>query len=207
MGFAGGAIVRDSVSAFNQNVSNQGLSNYRINPDSAAIPAWLTATLVTPTGTSTLIRLTANPAGHDPGELLTYRLALVADYVSISSPGAPKAKFFTLPIEFVVDGGLSASLANATLFATAGGAVATQDIRVNHNGAGELATLTASVAGGAPWLSAAYLSGLTSTPATLHLTANPSGLAKGTYSTTVTITSGVGPTLQTKAIPVRFTVF
>ena len=207
-GISGGPVVLDSAMAFNQNSANQGLSNYRINPDSVGgQPSWLTVAVVQPIGDSAKIRLTANPTGHEPGELLTYRLALQADYVAASGGNSPATKFYTVPIEFAVEGGLSASLANATLFARAGVTAATQDILVNHNGPGELSTLRVSVAGGAPWLSAAYLTGAVTTPATLRLTANPTGLAKGTYSTTVTITSGVGPSLQTRAIPVRFTVF
>ena len=206
---AGGPSRLDSVMAFNQNSANQGLtsSSYKVNPDSALPPAWLTVAIVQPVGDSAKIRLTANPAGHFAGELLTYRLPLEAAYVSVSFPRTPTRKFFSLPIEFTVEGGLSASLANATLFAPVGTTAASQDILVNHNGAGELGTLQVSVAGGAPWLAAAYVAGATATPATLRLTATPTGLAKGTYATTVTITSGAGATLQTRTIPVKFTVF
>jgi hypothetical protein len=199
--------VADTVTALNQNSANGSLSNYRVDPTGPAVPSWLSLAF-TPQGNTARVIATANVTGFTRDTVIsdTIGVRLIADCPTPAGCFSGPSKTFSLAYVLVVERGLVTSLSNAALFAPVGGSAVTQDILVTNQGSGELTGLQAAVAGGASWLSAAYVGGST-TPAVLRLTANPTGLAAGVYNTTVTVSTGAGASLQTRVVPVRLTVY
>jgi uncharacterized protein (TIGR03437 family) len=112
----------------------------------------------------------------------------------------------TIPITFTVNSGtIAASPSSLTFAAAQGGAQpATQTVNVTTSVGGSLNySVTAATNGGGNWLLVNPSSG--STPGSVSITANPAGLAAGTYTGSVTITS-TGATGSPIIIPVTFTV-
>ncbi len=206
-GRVGGANVADTVVALNQNVANGGLTNYRVDPAGPAVPSWMSFAF-TPTGNSANVVVTANLAGFTRDTVIvdTIGVRLIADCTDPGDCFSGPSKTFNLAYALVVERGLVSALSNVGLFAPVSGGAVTQDVQFTNSGAGELSGLGVSIAGGAPWLSAAFVGGST-TPATLRLTANPTGLAAGQYNTTVTVSVGAGASLQQRTLPVRLTVY
>ena len=205
----GGPVVRDSVLAFNQNQAHPGLESYRLDPGAPALPSWMTVQFVQQIGNSARVRILADPTAFARDTVITDTLGirLLADFPDTSLVVTLIPKRYRLPYTLIVERGLSLSLANATLFAPVGTTAGTLDLLASHEGAGEVGGLQVTVQSGAPWLSAAFVGGVTATPATLRLTGDPTGITAGTYTSSVTVTSGSGATLQSRTIPVRLTVY
>ena len=206
-GRVGGTSVSDTVVAFNQNVANGQLTNYRVDPLGPAVPSWMTLTFA-PQGNNATVIASASLTGFTRDTVIsdTVGVRLMADCTIPTDCSSGASKRFSLAYALLVERGLVTSLSNATLFAPVGGAAVSQDVAVSNSGAAELSGLSVSVAGGASWLSAAFVGGSV-TPATLRLTANPTGRVAGQYDTTITVSTGAGATLQTRTIPVRLTIF
>jgi len=95
-------------------------------------------------------------------------------------------------------GQLEVAPTSASLTASAGGSATTSTVALSS---GQGAQVPFTINENAPWLQVLPLTG--TTPRSLSLTANPSGLAPGTYSTSVTATS---PSAGSVILPVTFTV-
>jgi glucose/arabinose dehydrogenase len=123
--------------------------------------------------------------------------------VTVSAPGAigsPK----TVPVTFTVDPpppALAVSPASLSFSATEGGAnPGSKDINVSNSGGG---TLSFTVSDDAPWLSVSPGSG--SAPATVAVSPSIAGLARGSYTATVTVTAA-GAAGSPKTVGVTLTV-
>jgi len=153
--------------------------------------------------TPRVIEVTADPTNLTPGN---YQATL-----TITAPLANPVTS-TVQVTFAVGPGVSPMLAvNRTglsfTFPDNPTTTGTQVVRVSNAGDGSLAfTATAQTATGGPWLAVNTAAGTVTpkSPASIGVTANPSGLATGTYTGTVTISSStVGTSI---AIPVNLTV-
>ena len=154
---------------------------------------WLSATPASGTTPGT-VNVAVNPAGLAAG---TYN-----GTVSITSAGATGSPQ-TVSVSLVVTAPPALSATPATLsfsYQIGAAAPATQTISVTSNGAA--LNFTAAAPGGT-WLSATPTSG--TTPGTVSVFANPSGLTAGTYNGTVTVTS-TGATGGPKTISVSLVV-
>ena len=111
-----------------------------------------------------------------------------------------KQRFFDR-VEFYDDQSgnrLTAAPSSLSLSTTIGGSTVSGSVTISRSGTG---TANVSLSESAPWLSITPTSG--SAPLSSTLTADPTGLAAGTYSTTVTASAtGFQPAL----VPVTFTV-
>lgn len=128
--------------------------------------------------------------------------------ITIETPyGEPTS--ISIPVSFTVGPGqpptLTIDKTNLSFPYSAHGSARSQTILVSNSGGGKLnfAASTTTVAGGR-WLAVAPGSGqaLPASPATLTVTANPSGLSPGTYAGEVIVTAGS----QTESIPVTMIV-
>ena len=147
-----------------------------------------------------LIQVIANPAGLAP---MTYQAT-----ITISTPFAnPRSTAVT--VTFTVTAALPAALsidkASLSFPFPQRGSARSQTITVSNTGSGALQfTATATTVSGGQWLSIAPASGqaIPGSPATLVVTANPSGLSVGTYSGQAIIAAGA----QSQTIPVTMTI-
>ena len=123
--------------------------------------------------------------------------------VSITSSGAsnsPKTVAVTLNVTAAVLPTIAVSPASLTYnFQIGGSAPAAQNIALSSSGTAVSYTTATS----ATWLTATPASG--STPATVSVSVNPSGLAAGTYNGNVTLTSA-GASNSPKTVPVTLNV-
>lgn len=216
--FAGGPPVALPVLAFNQNRTispSDSLRNFA--RDATALPSWLSVsftplrdlygmdTAATVTVTANPVTLLADSVYTDTVRLKADHCATSAGYCTLPAPFNP-VKFFKLPVRLTVERGLVVSVANATLFAPVGTATVTRDIAITNGGSTTISGLSASV-GGASWLSAAFIGG-TAAPSTLRLTANPTGLARGSvFTTTVTVSASSPSGVPSKSFPVTLRVY
>jgi uncharacterized protein (TIGR03437 family) len=153
--------------------------------------------------TPRVIDVTADPSNLTPGN---YQATL-----TVTAPLANPATS-TLQITFAVGPGVSPSLAvnRAGLsftFPDNPTTTGTQVVRVSNAGDGSLAfTATAQTATGGPWLTVNTPAGTVTpkSPASIGVIANPNGLATGTYTGTVTISSST--TGASIGVPVNLTV-
>ena len=155
---------------------------------------WLSVKPATST-TPSAIRISANPAGLSPG---TYSGTVVVDSSGASNGPLP------LAVTFTVTPAPTFALAPELLtFSAKGGEKppAAQTIKTSSSGAAIGYSVTASSTGG--WLSATSASG--TTPGPISVTANQAGLAAGTYTGTVTVTSSDGSKSE-QVVGVAFTV-
>jgi uncharacterized membrane protein len=162
---------------------------------------WLTASLESSTAPTTLT-LTAAPGGLGEG---TYTAA-----VTVLSPSSiPSSQTVSVVLEIVEAVPSIALDATNVLFSAFenGADPASQTVAVSNGGGGTLTGLSVSIGydSGQPtgWLSANLNS--TTAPATLTLSAATGSLAIGTYSASVSITSGVADN-SPRTIDVTFTV-
>ncbi len=177
---AGGA------SPASQNVSVSATPNSTFTA-SASGGSWLTVSPGTGTTPATL-SVNANVTGLAAG---TY-----SGTVTVTGNGLSRSVTVTFTVSAAVRT-LTVSPTSLSLSATAGGASpASQSVSVS---ATPNTTFTASASGGS-WLTVSPGTG--TTPATLSVTANVTGLAAGTYSGTVTVT---GNSLS-RSVTVSFTV-
>jgi len=155
---------------------------------------WLSVKPATGT-TPGSIGISVNPAGLSPG---TYSGTVIVDSSDASNGPLPVAVTFTVtPVPT-----LAVGPELLTFKAKAGGAPpASQTITTNSSGAALGYSVSAS--SDSAWLS--VTSSTRTTPSPISVTANPAGLAAGTYTGTVTITSrdaSNGP----QVVAVAFTV-
>jgi hypothetical protein len=177
-----------------QNVSVTGSSATSYTAASSA--AWLTVTPASGTTPGSL-SVGINPSGLAAG---TYNGTITVTAASASN--SPQKVAVTLAVSAPASNP-SLTVSPATLsFTYAQGTTTSgsQNLSVNSSGSALAITTTAS---GGTWLSVSPASG--STPATLKVTANPSGMAAGTYNGSISIAStGAGNSPQT--VPVTLTI-
>ena len=139
---------------------------------------WLTASSNSTTLPAT-VNISANPAGLSPG-VYAGRVNIVSGTVSIG----------TVPVTLTVTAPATLQLSTGTLsFAhqtTSTTNPPTQTVQVNAVGASINWSATATSQGN--WLQVSPSTG-TATPATLNVIVNPAGLAAGTYTGTVSVSS------------------
>jgi len=118
-------------------------------------------------------------AASQPISYSNVRVAAIQNQIALDTPSPASFVFSVLP---------GSTPAPRTLNVTAGGATT---------------TWAASVSSGAPWLN--LLASTTLTPGILTVSANPTGLAEGTYNATITL-SAPGATNSPISIPVTLAV-
>lgn len=141
---------------------------------------WLS---VTPSGGTTPANLTVsvNPAGLTP--------AVYNGTITISSAGAGNSPL-TVSVTFTVTAAPTISATPGSLsfgFQIGGTPPGSQPVAVSSSGNPLNFTAAATTTSGGNWLSVAPANG--TTPSTVTVSVNPTGLAAGTYSGTVTVTS------------------
>lgn len=142
-----------------------------------------------------LIAVSANPTNLSPG---TYSAT-----VTINSPNGSPASSQVL-VTFTVTAGMPPVLAldkqNLSFPFPLNGSARSQTIKVSNSGGGTLSfTASAATSAGGNWLSVLPANGqaLPAAPVTLTVTADPSGLAAGTYRGSVTVSEVVVPVTMT----------
>jgi len=169
---------------------------------SVSVPAGASWLQVNPAlgATPRLIQVTADPAGLSP---MTYQATLTINIPN----GNPSA--IAVPVSFQVTSALPAALAldkaSLSFPFPIQAASRTQSITVSNIGGGSLPfTAAATTTSGGSWLAVTPTSGqaLPANPVALTVTANPAGLAAGTYSGQVTVSAGS----QNQTVPVTMTI-
>ncbi|MBY0507630.1 MAG: hypothetical protein K2X03_27195 [Bryobacteraceae bacterium] len=160
------------------------------------------ASVVDCTTTSTLAGTTSITVLADPTGLMTFNYA---GSITVTYPGG----VLTIPVTFAVGGNVSltpftATPSSLTFSAAPGGASQSQNVALTGataNGGAIFFAASANV----PWLSTSLSSGSVFTPSTVSVTADPTGLAPGTYQGTVTFTPA-GGSAQPLLLAVTFNV-
>jgi hypothetical protein len=172
-------------------------SSSALNYTAVSSAAWLNATPASG-ATPASLSVSVNPSGLAVGNY-SGTLTVTASGASNS----PQKIAVSLAVTSASSGNPSLNVAPGTLtFTYASGSTTsgTQNLSITSTGAA--LQITAAASGGS-WLSVTPTTG--STPATVKVSANPTGLAAGTYNGTITITStGAANTPQT--IPVKLVV-
>jgi hypothetical protein len=178
-----------------ETISNtgSGVLNYTVQSNAS----WLTAKAGTGTAPDTLT-VTANPGSLAPG--------VFTGTVQVVSAGAINNPQ-TINVTFAVQGPtLAVSATNLTFSGlTTGPAPASQIVTISNMGAGSM-NWTASTS--AAWLQLSGASGTVVSGSPYNLTVTPSltGLAPGTYSAPITITSSNAVSGSPQTVTVTFTV-
>ncbi len=146
--------------------------------------SWLTVTPSSGTTPATLT-LTANPAGLSNG---TYSSEIIVRNKTSAIPANIRASMIVGPHLIIL---------TPSLEANAGGEAVSAPLLLTSSGTPLSFTITPR---SVPWLTVSPLTG--TTPSSPTLTANPAGLAPGTYSTQLTVTAGGSQSTAT----VTFTV-
>jgi uncharacterized protein (TIGR03437 family) len=123
--------------------------------------------------------------------------------VTISATGVTGSPITVNVTLVVTPGTLAVAPSSLTFSEVQGSAAQTQNVAVSGNPGALNFTMTVSTTDGGNWLSAS--ADQTTTPATLHITANNTGLSSKTYNGTVTITSP-GATGSPQTVNVALTV-
>ena len=155
--------------------------------------SWLSAQLL-----GTALTVSANPTGYATG---TY-----SGTVTITAPGYANTPL-TVPVVLVVNGGggsANLTFSALNLFSVASnGAPSSQTLSVTAPSASTVYTVTTSTASGGNWLALNVASGTSLTGNTnLTVTVNPASLTTGSYSGTITFTTGG----NVQTVPVNVTV-
>jgi len=147
--------------------------------------------LIAPAGTiaTSTYRVTLDPTTLAPG---TYTATL-----NFSSPGGSPQVPVTLTV--TLQPTLVSASATVKLTAAFGATLATQDIQLTSTGS----NVAFSAAGNVPWLTVSSSS--TTTPATLHIQASPSGLGIATWQGLITV-SAPAATNGVYSLPVSFVI-
>ena len=196
-GKAGGAITAPKVITISSAVSSMAFS---VSASQGA--GWLTIG-VSSGATPQVIDIRADPANLTPG---SYQATLTIGVLN----GSPVNT--NIPVTFQVAAGGNPQLAvdsSALTFTFPRNPTntLTEQLRVQNSGTGSLAfSVAVTTASGGSWLSVAPQSGSAApnTPGVVAFTANPAGLATGTYTGTATITSPT--TSQSVSVPVTMTI-
>lgn len=166
------------------NVSSSGASiAFTTSVSTTSGGNWLSAL---PTGGSTPLDVTVsvNPAGLAAG---TFNGTV--SVASTAASNSPQTVGVTLTVTGnpPVNPALQLSPASLTFNSTNGGAVSPQNVQVTSSGSALSFTTSVTTASGGNWLSVNPASG--STPETVAVSANVSGLSPGTYSGSVIFTA------------------
>ena len=162
---------------------------FSLSPSTASGGSWLS---VTPTSgvTSASVSVSVNPAGLGPG---VYNGSIAVTGTGTNSPLA-------VPVSLTVTALLSANPGSlAFAYQTGQSTPPSQTVHVSASGSAALSFQAA--ASGGQWLSVAPAAA--TTPSDLTVSVNPVGLAAGTYTGAITVTSALASTVS---IPVSFTV-
>jgi hypothetical protein len=156
---------------------------------------WLTETPATGTAPKDLT-VAVDTSGLAAG---TYTATITIDGGGVS--GSPRTVPVTLTVNPPAPPVLAITPSSLTFAATVGGAAPpAQGVTVSNTGGG---TLSFTATDDQTWLSASPASG--SAPGTVNVSVDPTGLAAGTYTGTVTI-AAAGATGSPKTVAVTFTV-
>jgi hypothetical protein len=179
--------------AQNLNVAGSSATSYT----AASSAAWLTVTPASGTTPGTL-SVGINTSGLSAG---TYNGTITVTAASASN--SPQKVGVSLVVSSGTTGTPSLTIAPGTLsFTYAQGATTAGSQNLSVSTSGSALMITAMASGG-NWLSVSPANG--STPATLKVTVNPTGMASGTYNGSISITSsGANNSLQT--VPVALTI-
>lgn len=154
---------------------------------------WLSVSPLSGSVPATLA-VVANPGSLSPG---TYQGAITLSASTSNSP-------VTVPVTLLVtNSALTATPTSLSFNSLAGGAVNPQNVNVGSSGSMLSFDASATTNSGGNWLTVTPASG--TTPGTLSVAANPTGLAAGTYLGTVLVTSG-GASNSPLSIPVTLVV-
>jgi uncharacterized protein (TIGR03437 family) len=145
-----------------------------------------------------ILTVTANPAGLATG---SYQ-----GTIEISAPAAVPSTV-TIPVTLTLTGGqppgLSVQPTSMHFSMLAGGtAPAPQAIQIDNTGSGTLSWTAEARTAGGNWLSLSATAG--NAPAGVRVSVNPAGLATGSYSGKVTVSSGT--TNQSVTVPVNLLI-
>jgi Viral BACON domain len=175
------------------NLSSSSALSYSVTSSGS----WLS---VTPTSGSTpgSLSVSINPTGLAAGSY--------SGSVTVSATGAsnsPQKVAVNLTVSSAPPTNPSLSISPGTLaftYASGSSSSGTQNLSITSTGSALNLTIAAS---GGSWLTATPSSG--STPATVKITANPTGMAAGTYNGTITITA-TGAANSPQKVPVQLVV-
>jgi uncharacterized protein (TIGR03437 family) len=145
--------------------------------------AWLNTSLVggDMSAQGTPVTIYANPKNLTPGTYTaSLELGIVANGAVVQNPPV-------LQVNFVVTSGEVLSANPTTVILNSGGTSQNATITVTSSGG---TALPVNVATDQTWLSATVQGGVTTTPATISVTANSSALNNGLYAGNVTVTGG-----------------
>ena len=167
------------------------------SPGAAIANSWIS---VTPNSGTTPTTLTVTV----DGSRLTPSTTPYVGTILITSPGASGSPI-TVPVNLTLNAATIAATPTQLTFTGFQGAAApaAQTINISSSSGALSYVVTVNTSSGGNWLSLTPTSG--TTPGSVSVTASPSGLAIGTYSGTVTITSS-GATGSPITIPVSLTV-
>ncbi|MEZ5351023.1 MAG: hypothetical protein R2762_00170 [Bryobacteraceae bacterium] len=171
--------------------------NYAATAETLSGGTWLS---VTPTGglTPASLQVSVNPQNLAPGSY-----AGSIRITSSQATNSPRVVQVTLNVRQAAPT-LAVSRDTLSFAFTPGSAVpAAQQVQVTSSGDPVPFSGTVSTTSGGNWITAASSSA--TTPATLTITVNPTGLAAGTYTGTVNVTSTASAS-NTRAIAVTLTV-
>ena len=175
-----------------QNVSLAS-SGTALNYTVAASATWLSASPTSGTTPGT-VSIAVNPAGLAPG---SYNGS-----VTVTANGASNSPL-TIPVSLTVTAAPNLTLTPSSLnfaYQVGGATPAGQSVAVASSGA----ALSYAVTSSATWLAATPASG--STPGSLSVSVNPSGLAAGTYNGTISVAAtGAGNSPRTVAVALTVT--
>ena len=176
-----------------QNVSLAS-SGTALNYTVAASATWLSASPTSGTTPGT-VSIAVNPAGLAPG---SYNGS-----VTVTANGASNSPL-TIPVSLTVTAAPNLTLTPSSLnfaYQVGGATPAGQSVAVASSGA----ALSYAVTSSATWLAATPASG--STPGSLSVSVNPSGLAAGTYNGTVSVSAtSAGNSPQRVSVTLTVTV-
>ncbi|MGB7759305.1 MAG: hypothetical protein WBL61_05720 [Bryobacteraceae bacterium] len=180
-------------------VGNSGTFEISTQPNyGSGSQAWLISSTISGnlSTTGTTVKIFAYPETLLPG---TYTASVP---ISIVANGVAVNPSPTLQVTFVVTAGEVLSASPSTVILDTAGTTQTATIQVSTTGSTALPlTVTPSSTGN--WLTATLEGSTDTTPATISLTANPTGLSAGLYAGFVTVTGGTTPALS---VPVVFVV-
>lgn len=162
---------------------------FSLSSSTASGGNWLSVTPASGT-TPGSVSVSVNPAGLSPN---TYDGSIVITGLGTNSP-------LTIPVTLTVTALLSANPGSiAFAYQTGESTPPSQTVRVSAAGSAAVSFQTA--ASGGQWLSVAPSAG--TTPSELTISVNPTGLAAGTYTGAITVTSAFANTVS---IPVTLAV-
>ena len=169
--------------------------NFSATPTTSMGGAWLVANTTSGVTPATV------GIGVDPSRL---PVGVYTGSVTIAAPGA--ANSLSVPVTLTVNLNPLLNVSPSSVafnFTTTGPVPAPQTIALSSTGGPLPFTAAVSTGSGGPWLQVAPATG--TTPASLTITADPTGLPQGTYAGSVTLTlTGAG--VNTVVVPVTLSV-